>query len=122
MQTDNDRLSFRAVLDIVGIDSESSKKLCSIIEFDGPRAAHCFGVPYIALTQWGVKKEGECAPLIGQEPHWTKDQAIWHWHRTFWDWLILNALDKSQLAWSERPNLKQYEDGAWLVYARLAVA
>lgn len=102
--------------------AKNTFSLEDIIEFDGPAVGDCFGQRYTTLTQYGAKAEGELAVPAGFEPHWVRDQAIFHFKRMLWEWLKSNAVDAKQLAWRARPRVSQSEvDGSFIVRCRLAV-
>lgn len=90
-----------------------------IIEFDGP-ATRCIGEkPYVTLTQFGVKGEGESAYPDDKTRHWVEAEAIWHFKRMLSR--LLSEGGAQQLAWRQRPEVTQGPDGDYLVRCRLAL-
>jgi hypothetical protein len=86
--------------------------VATIIEFDGPAAAYCFGRTYDTLTSVGIKRAGQPYPAQGAESeHQARDKFAVE--------LAAYKHGAQQLAWRRRPEAVCVK-GMWYITARLA--
>ena len=83
----------------------------TILEFDGPPTAYCFGRRYETLTSVGIKREGQPYPNDGAD---TKEAAQEMFERE----LVAYKHGAEQIAWRERANAIEL-GGKWFVTCRL---
>jgi hypothetical protein len=86
--------------------------MSGLLEFEGPKAAYCFGRSYDTLTSVGVKRQGQPYPGIGEE----SEENAW---AAFERELAAYQHGAGQIAWRERPYSLQI-GGAWYISCRLA--
>lgn len=99
-------------------DSSGYHRVSTLIEFDGPFVHRIGEIPYISMTQFGIKEQGS-SPYIDDKRCWTPSEAAYLFRQRLWRHLIEHPAE--QLAWRERPRLGRREEGDWLVYCRFAL-
>lgn len=108
----------REMVALTGFDP-SDYAITDMVEFIGPCASKVGDVPYVTLTQYGVKEEGASMYPDDTIRCWSEAQAMWWFRRTFIAYLKANPA--RQIAWRSKPRVEQGAEGDFVVRCRFAL-